>query len=101
MAELPSRASSRVLRRTAPRKTSTIDDRDDSTLNWMTLVVDEVGCMQVVPNHGSARTQLEAADEQSRGRLEVTGQIATRLVVGLAAFEVAERNGNYDDGLPS
>jgi DNA-binding transcriptional ArsR family regulator len=85
----------------AALEAGTIDDREDSTLNWMTLVVDKAGWTQVSQIMEDARTQLEAVDEQSRQRVDVTGQTATRLVVGLAAFEAAQRNGNHNGKVPS
>lgn len=67
----------------------TIDDREDTILNWMSLAVDQVGWVQVAEVLGEALSRLQAVHEQSRQRLEITGEEATAMIVGLAAFEAA------------
>jgi DNA-binding transcriptional ArsR family regulator len=67
----------------------TIDDRDDSTLNWMSMAVDEVGWTQAAEVLDDARARLQAVHDQARERMAMTGEVATSMIVGLAAFEAA------------
>jgi DNA-binding transcriptional ArsR family regulator len=67
----------------------TIDDREDTTLNWMTMAVDEVGWVQATEVLDEALTRLQSVHEQSRQRLEMTEDEGTAMIVGLAAFEAA------------
>ena len=67
-----------------------IDDREDTTLSWMTMAVDEVGWAQAAEVLGEALARLQSVHEQSRHRLEMTGGEATSMIVGLAAFEAAQ-----------
>jgi hypothetical protein len=67
----------------------TIDDREDTTLNWMTMAVDEVGWVQATEVLDEALTRLQSVHEQSRQRLEMTDGQGTAMIVGLAAFEAA------------
>ena len=46
-----------------------IDDREDTTFNWMALAVDRLGWAQVAEVLDEARDRLQAVYEQSRGRL--------------------------------
>jgi DNA-binding transcriptional ArsR family regulator len=66
-----------------------IDDREDTTLNWMTMAVDDVGWAQAAEVLGEALTRLQGVHEQSRRRIEMTSDDATTMIVGLAAFEAA------------
>jgi DNA-binding transcriptional ArsR family regulator len=66
-----------------------IDDREDTTLNWMTMAVDEVGWAQAAEVLGEALARLQSVHEQSRHRIGITGAEATAMIVGLAAFEAA------------
>ena len=66
-----------------------IDDREDTTLNWMSMAVDEVGWAQVAEVLNETLARLQSVHEQSRHRLEMTGDEATAMIVGLAAFEAA------------
>jgi DNA-binding transcriptional ArsR family regulator len=77
---------SRVLDAMAAGK---IDDREDTTLNWMTMAVDGVGWAQAAEVLNEARARLQSVHEQCRHRLEMTGAEATAMIVGLAAFEAA------------
>jgi hypothetical protein len=74
-----------------------IDDREDTTLNWMALAVDELGWAQVAEVLDEVRARLQAVHEQSRGRLAMTGEEATQMIVGLAAFEAAPAEEASDD----
>jgi DNA-binding transcriptional ArsR family regulator len=67
----------------------TIDDREDTTLNWMTMAVDEVGWVQATEVLDEALTRLQSVHDQSRQRLEMTADEGTAMIVGLAAFEAA------------
>ncbi len=67
-----------------------IDDREDTTLNWMTVAVDRLGWEQVAELLEEALARLQAIYEQCRGRLEMSDEEATRMIIGLAAFEAAE-----------
>jgi DNA-binding transcriptional ArsR family regulator len=66
-----------------------IDDREDTTLNWMSMAVDEVGWAQAAEVLSEALARLQSVHEQSRHRLGMTGGEATPMIVGLAAFEAA------------
>ncbi|MDX6627717.1 MAG: hypothetical protein QOE56_2706 [Solirubrobacterales bacterium] len=66
-----------------------IDDREDTTLNWMTMAVDELGWAQAAEVLNEALARLQSVHEQSRHRLAMTGDEATPMIVGLAAFEAA------------
>jgi DNA-binding transcriptional ArsR family regulator len=70
-------------------KAGTIDDREDTTLSWMALAVDEVGWVQAAEVLDEALLRLQTVHEQSRERLAVTGGDVTPMIVGLAAFEAA------------
>jgi DNA-binding transcriptional ArsR family regulator len=67
----------------------TIDDREDTTLNWMTMAVDQLGWTQAAEVLDEALVRLQMVYEQSRGRMAMTGEDATQMIVGLAAFEAA------------
>jgi DNA-binding transcriptional ArsR family regulator len=67
-----------------------IDDREDTTLNWMTMAVDELGWSQAAEVLGEALARLQSVHDQSRQRIEMTGAEATAMIVGLAAFEAAQ-----------
>jgi DNA-binding transcriptional ArsR family regulator len=63
------------------------DDEEAISANWSGIVVDRFGWDQVVDVLRSARLQLAAIEEQSKGRLATLGQGGTPLVVGVVAFE--------------
>ncbi len=65
----------------------TIDDREETTLSWMSMAVDEVGWVQAAEVLDEAIARLQTVHEQSRRRLEMTGEEPTSMIVGLAAFE--------------
>lgn len=67
----------------------TIDDREDTTLSWMAMAVDQVGWTQVAEVLDEALARLQAVHEQSRKRIKSTGEKTTSVIVGLAAFEAA------------
>lgn len=67
----------------------TIDDREETTLSWTTMVVDEVGWGQAREVLEEAMARLQAVHEQSRERLEITGEESIPMITGVAAFEAA------------
>jgi DNA-binding transcriptional ArsR family regulator len=69
----------------------TIDAREDTTLNWMPMAVDEAGWSEVAAVFEAASKRLEAIHALSRKRIEEGDEEepATSLVVGMAAFEPA------------
>jgi DNA-binding transcriptional ArsR family regulator len=67
----------------------TMDDRDDTTLNWMPMAVDEAGWAEVTAVFEAVTNRLEAIHELCRRRMEQNKEESTALVVGMAAFEPA------------
>lgn len=63
----------------------TIDSRDDTTLNWMPMTVDERGWRETAEVLDRARRELMAVAAASRERLGDADGIP--VVTGLAAFE--------------
>lgn len=66
-----------------------IDDREDTTLNWMTISVDRRGWDQVAAIFARTLSQLQEVHEECRERLEPGDEEETRMIVGLAGFESA------------
>ncbi|HEX4305369.1 MAG TPA: winged helix-turn-helix domain-containing protein, partial [Solirubrobacterales bacterium] len=64
----------------------TIDSREDTTLNWMPVTVDEQGWREVAEILDRALRELMEVAAASRGRLGAEDGIP--VVTGLAAFEV-------------
>jgi DNA-binding transcriptional ArsR family regulator len=69
----------------------TIDDRDDTTLSWTTMAVDELGWAQAREVLEEAMARLQVVHEESKARLEISGEEAMPIVTGVAAFEAAAR----------
>jgi DNA-binding transcriptional ArsR family regulator len=67
----------------------TMVDREDTTLNWMPMAVDETGWAEVKAVFEAVTNRLEAIHELCRRRMEQNGEDSTALVVGMAAFEPA------------
>jgi DNA-binding transcriptional ArsR family regulator len=67
----------------------TMDARDDTTLNWMPMAVDEVGWAEVTAVFEAVTNRLEAIHELCRRRIEQNSEESTALVVGMAVFEPA------------
>jgi DNA-binding transcriptional ArsR family regulator len=63
----------------------TIDAREDTTLNWMPISVDEAGWAEVAEIMDQALQRLSAVHARSSQRLE--GREGIPMIVGLAAFE--------------
>ncbi|MGD9735652.1 MAG: ArsR/SmtB family transcription factor [Solirubrobacterales bacterium] len=72
----------------------TIDDREETTLSWTTMAVDELGWNQATEVLEEAMARLQAVHEQSRKRLELTGEEPIPIVTGVAAFEAAGSSAN-------
>jgi DNA-binding transcriptional ArsR family regulator len=70
-------------------ESGTIEAHDDTTLNWMPLAVDPAGWAEVAAVFEAAANRLEAIHALCRKRMEASGEEATPLVVGMAAFEPA------------
>ena len=66
----------------------TIDGREDTTLSWMPLLVDERGWEEAAAAMREATQRLTEIHDASRKRLGGEGK-AIPVVVGLAAFEAA------------
>lgn len=66
----------------------TIDRRDDTTLNWMPMNVDEAGWAEVKAIMHAALEQLTAVHARSNERLG--GETGIPVIVGLAGFESAK-----------
>lgn len=71
----------------AAAEAGTIDDRADTTLNWMALRLDETGWAEVRTIMERAGELLTAVHERSAKRLSEADGMP--VVVGLAAFEAA------------
>jgi len=67
----------------------TMDARDDTTLNWMPMAVDEAGWAEVTAVFEAVTNRLEAIHALCRRRMAGSGEESTALVVGMAAFEPA------------
>lgn len=67
----------------------TIDDREETTLSWTTMAVDELGWEQVTEVLEEAMARLQVVHEESKARLEISGEEAMPIVTGVAAFEAA------------
>ena len=78
----------------AALEAGTIDDREDTTLSWMAIAVDGPGWSQATEVLAEARARLEAVHEESLERLRITGEEATPMIAGLAAFEAAAGRSN-------
>jgi Helix-turn-helix domain len=63
----------------------TIDTRDDATLHWMAISVDEQGWQETAQILGRALSEVTAVAAASRERLD--GADGIPVVTGLAAFE--------------
>jgi len=65
----------------------TIDRREDTTLNWMPITVDEQGWRETAEILDRALRDVQRVAAESRGRLGAADGIP--VVTGLAAFEAA------------
>ncbi|HTR75819.1 MAG TPA: winged helix-turn-helix domain-containing protein [Solirubrobacterales bacterium] len=76
----------------------TIDARDDTTLNWMPMAVDQAGWAEVAAVFEAVSNRLEAIHALCRRRMAESGEEAMPLVVGAAAFEPAPEGWSPGDG---
>jgi DNA-binding transcriptional ArsR family regulator len=72
----------------------TIDGREDTTLNWMPITVDEQGWRETAEILDRALRELQTVATTSRERLGSEAGIP--VVTGLAAFEVPPGDGSTD-----
>jgi DNA-binding transcriptional ArsR family regulator len=70
----------------------TMDAHDDTTLNWMPMAVDAEGWEEVAVVFKAAVARLEKIHELNRQRMKESGEDATSLIVGMAAFEPAPQD---------
>jgi DNA-binding transcriptional ArsR family regulator len=73
----------------------TIDRRDDTTLNWMPMTVDERGWQETAEILDRARREIMKVHAESRKRLGEKDGIP--VVTGLAAFEAPPTNSPAGD----
>jgi DNA-binding transcriptional ArsR family regulator len=69
----------------------TIDGREDATLSWMPLTVDEEGWREITAIMDRASELLAAAHARSARRLADGSPAGISVMVGLAAFEAARQ----------
>lgn len=74
---------------TAALETGTIDNREDTTLSWMPLTVDEVGWREIAKIMREASQLVAEAHSRSAKRLD--GAEGISIIVGLAAFEAGRQ----------
>jgi DNA-binding transcriptional ArsR family regulator len=90
-------------------ESGTMDSRDDTTLSWMPMAVDQAGWAEVAAVFQAVNNRLEAIHALCRRRMEQSDEEAISLVVGMAAFEpapedwvegavVGDGNGGNGDG---
>lgn len=70
-------------------ESGTMDSRDDTTLSWMPMAVDQAGWAEVAAVFQAVNNRLEAIHALCRRRMEGGEEVAIPLVVGMAAFEPA------------
>jgi DNA-binding transcriptional ArsR family regulator len=68
----------------------TIDSRDDTTLNWMPMTVDDAGWGEVAEIMEETLKRLMEVHSHSSGRL--AGEEGIPIIVGLAGFEASWRD---------
>jgi DNA-binding transcriptional ArsR family regulator len=78
-----------VNRIAAALEAGTIDRRAETTLTWLTLAVDQIGWAEVAEILQDTLARVQAVHERSEARMQISGEEATAVVVGLAAFEAA------------
>ncbi|MDQ3725936.1 MAG: winged helix-turn-helix domain-containing protein [Actinomycetota bacterium] len=80
---------------TAALEAGTIDARDDSTLSWMPITVDEAGWEEIAKIMEGASRSIAEVHARSAQRLGEAAGIP--IVVGLAAFEAGKKRGPEDE----
>jgi DNA-binding transcriptional ArsR family regulator len=78
-----------VNRIVAALEAGTIDRRAETTLTWVTVALDQPGWVEVAAILDDALSRVQVAHERSGERMRDSGEEATPVVVGLAAFEAA------------
>jgi len=75
-------------RAVAALEAGTIDGRDDTTLSWMPVLLDEQGWSEVTATMGETVDKVLAVQAESRERLgKRKGRGAISAIVGVASFE--------------
>lgn len=67
----------------------TVDDREDTTLSWMSVAVDREGRGEVTRILHDAVARLHGVHRRSLERTAKNGEDLTSIVIGLAAFDSA------------
>jgi DNA-binding transcriptional ArsR family regulator len=75
----------------------TIDDSEETTLNWMVLSVDETGRAEAAEILAAAQKQLQEAHDRSQERMAASSEGPVPLIVALAAFEAAPIRGDDEE----
>jgi len=88
-------------RLTAAYESGTLDDREDTTLSWMSVAVDDQGRREVTEILAEAASRLQGVHQRSVERSVGNGEEPTSLIVGLAAFESAEADSAEADSADS
>src|SRR6201996_5022540 len=70
-------------------ESGTMDARDDTTLNWMPMAVDQAGWDEVAAVFEAATNRLEAIHALCRRRMDQSGEGAIPMIVGMAGVEPA------------
>jgi DNA-binding transcriptional ArsR family regulator len=78
-----------VNRIAAALEAGTIDRRPETTLTWLSLAVDKAGWVEVAEILRDALDRVQAVHDRCEVRMQLSGEEATAIVVGLAAFEAA------------
>ncbi len=79
---------------TAALEAGTIDARDDSTLSWMPLTVDEAGWREIAGIMDAASRSI--AEVHARSAQRLGGAEGISMIVGLAAFEAGNKRSPED-----
>ncbi|HET7120800.1 MAG TPA: winged helix-turn-helix domain-containing protein [Solirubrobacterales bacterium] len=75
----------------------TIDGREDTTLSWMPLTLDEEGWREITVIMDRASELLSEAHARSARRLADGSSAGVSVIVGLAAFEAARRRAREEE----
>lgn len=81
----------------AAYEAGTLDDREDTTLSWMSVAVDDQGRREVTEILADAAARLQGVHQRSVARATDSGEPPTSLIVGLAAFESADDSDQPED----
>jgi DNA-binding transcriptional ArsR family regulator len=78
-----------VNRIAAALEAGTIDGRAETTLTWVTVAVDQLGWIEVAEILEDTLARVQAVHSRSEARMQMSGEEAIAVVIGLAAFEAA------------